>query len=120
MGFPGQGLEVGEQPRCLEAQGMDGKLRLSSRWSRRLSPGCGLAPALCSPTLLSPQSASLPLWGRPPSPCDHPQTGPSRTHVLASFPPYIRWASFSSSMSQYLLQNSVTSLPWSFTAFMGG
>lgn len=77
---------------------------------------CGPAPALMAYSI----SLSLvPSVGRPPLP-DIPRASPGPTHVLASFPPYIRWASFSSSMSQYLLQNSVTSLPWSFTAFMGG
>ena len=68
--------------------------------------------------LIASRSAQSSRGETTPSP--YPRASPSPTHVLASLPPYIRWASFSSSMSQYLLQNSVTSLPWSFTAFMGG
>ena len=84
--------------------------------TRGLSPTCGPAPALMAYSILL---SLVPSEGRPPPP-HIPRASPGPTHVLASFPPYIRWASFSSSMSQYLLQNSVTSLPWSFTAFMGG
>lgn len=68
--------------------------------------------------LIASRTAQSPRGETTPAP--HPRASPGPTHVLASLPPYIRWASFSSNMSQYLLQNSVTSLPWSFTAFMGG
>ena len=117
MGFLSQHLLS-----SLRARGAEGRLGVlpvpapgAGRGPRRLSRACGPALALkaysisLSPVLLGGDQPSL-----------YPRASPSPTHVLASLPPYIRWASFSSSMSQYLLQNSVTSLPWSFTAFMGG
>lgn len=101
---------------------MDGNLRPKQQVLTETQPGLGLGPSSpgfpCCFPLTSP--LSLGPFGEDPHPRHLPRAGPSPTHVLASFPPYIRWASFSSSMSQYLLQNSVTSLPWSFMAFMGG
>lgn len=95
---------------------MDGKRRPEQQFLKETQPWPWPQPR-CSPLTavslsLSPSGKTVPLPA--------PGTCPGLTYVLASFPPYMRWASFSSSMSQYLLQNSVTSFPWSFTAFMGG
>lgn len=96
----------------LDAQHVDGKLRLEQEVLTVAHPQPSCLPLL-------PTHSILPLPS-PPHPLPQLPGQPSPTYVLASFPPYSRWASFSSSMSQYLLQNSVTSLPWSLTAFMGG
>lgn len=117
MGFPSQHLLS-----SLQARRAEGRLGgLPVRVPRAGGGTRGLSPVWPSPSPYGLQHLAQPgpLSGETTLP-HIPRASPGPTHVLASFPPYIRWASFSSSMSQYLLQNSVTSLPWSFTAFMGG